>query len=53
MIILITYRDKKSGLDIVSNGYDVNTDQIVILPQQPLTSFDVFYNSEMGEWVLK
>jgi len=53
MIILITYLEEKTNTRMVSHGYDVNTDQIVVLPNVPLVYFNHRYDSESGEWILK
>lgn len=38
---------------MVSHGYDVNTDSIVVLPNQPLFYFDYYFDRESGEMILK
>lgn len=53
MIILIVYECKKSKFLMVSHGYDVDTDQTVILPTQPLFCFDHKYDLDIGEYILK
>ena len=52
LIILITFLDEKNTR-IVSHGYDIDTDKLVILPQMPLFYFPHEFNREIGEWVLK
>jgi hypothetical protein len=38
---------------MVSHGYNVDTDEIVILPNQPLFYFNYGFDRESGEMVLK
>lgn len=52
MIILITFKDEKSGLLCVSHGYNVGTDETVTLPQYPLSSFSYRFDSEVMEYIL-
>jgi hypothetical protein len=39
MIILITYLDKETNTKMVSHGYNVTTDELVVLPSVPLFYF--------------
>jgi len=53
MIVLITYLDKETNTKMVSQGYNVTTDDIVILPSVPLFYFDdAKFDSEVGEYIL-
>lgn len=52
MIILITYIDKKTKQLCVSHGYNVETSDMVILPNNPIIYFDCKFNTEVGEYVL-
>jgi hypothetical protein len=53
MIVLITYLDEETNTKMVSHGYNVTTDDIVILPSVPLFYFDdVKFDSEVGEYIL-
>lgn len=53
MIIIITYKDKKTGLITVSHGYDLETDKIIPMPQIPLSQINVKYNTQIGEYILE
>jgi hypothetical protein len=53
MIILITYLDKETNTKMVSHGYNVTTDELVVLPSVPLFYFgDAKFDSEVGEYIL-
>jgi hypothetical protein len=52
MIILITYKDEEANHLMVSHGYNVATDDIVILPSLPIFYFNVKFDSDVGEYIL-
>ena len=56
MIVVITNQEinPQSGRKeiMVSHGMDLETDQPVVLPNYPLSCFNVAYNSKLGEYVL-
>ena len=52
MIVLITYKDKKTDEIIVDYGYNTESDCVVSLPQQSLKSFPFTYDAASGEWIL-
>ena len=51
MIILIAI--ESDGKRIVSHGIDIETGKVVIVPQNPLSSFDCYLNRQIGEYILK
>lgn len=57
MILVITNVEisEKTGLkqDIVSHGINLDTDQVVTLPQLPVNLIGATFDPEMGEYVLK
>ncbi len=55
MIIVITYKDPKSGLIYVSHGLEVETDHHVPLPNVPLQDLRVDglkFDQEIGEYII-
>lgn len=53
MIVLITYLDEETNTKMVSHGYNVTTDELVVLPSVPLFYFDdAKFDSEVGEYIL-
>ena len=57
-IILITYiENNPTSPDykkkMVSHGVDVTTGQTIILPNEPLASFDRYFDPNLGEYMLK
>lgn len=38
---------------MVSHGVDVTTGQTIIMPNEPLASFDRYFDPNLGEYVLK
>lgn len=52
MIIVLTYKDKKTGTIRVDHGVDVQTGRIIIMPDQPVTTTGAKWNVDMQEWVL-
>ena len=53
MTILVTFFDKKSQSLFVDYGYNVETGEIVIIPQVPICYVDHKFDSEIGEYILK
>lgn len=56
MILLITYRDPKTKMEMVSHGIDIDDtyDRNVVLPQNPVQSFDgVKYSPQFQCWYLE
>ena len=53
MIIVITYKDEEEGrYPMVSHGYDVATNKLVILPQVPVWQIGAKFDHDVGEWTL-
>lgn len=55
MIILITYKDEKTGRIHVSHGIDSNTDRLVTLPNDSLETFrkhGLEFNEQLGEYTI-
>ena len=55
MIIVITYRDEKTGMIIVDYGVDIDSypcDKVVVLPNVPLAMIGAVFMSTLGEYVL-
>jgi hypothetical protein len=52
MIILITYKDKKTDELVVDYGYNTDLDCVVPLPQQLLKTIPHYYDSVSGELIL-
>ena len=52
MIILITYKDKKTDELVVDYGYNTDLDCVVSLPQQLLKTIPHHYDSASGELIL-
>jgi hypothetical protein len=50
MIIVITYKDNNTLM--VSHGYNVTTDELVILPCVPLVYLNAKFDFEVGEYIL-
>ncbi len=50
MIFIITYKDKNTIM--VSHGYNIDDDSIVILPNLPIYCFNYKFDNEVGEYVL-
>jgi hypothetical protein len=48
MIWLITIYDEEQDALIVSHGIDAETDKVVILPQNPLCTFNAHWNDNAG-----
>lgn len=58
MIIVCLHREYSDPLKrnvlLISHGYDTLTDEVVILPCEPLDHVDyVGWNSEIGEYVVR
>ena len=56
-IVLITYieKDPKSpdyNPKMVSHGENLTTGQSVIIPNEPLSYFDYYFDKNLGEYVL-
>ncbi len=52
MIIVITYLDKTKNRRYMSHGIDIETDKIIILPNEEPFPY-CYYDTEIGEWILK
>lgn len=55
MIVIITYKDPKTGLIYVSHGIDTETDQHVTLPNEPIENFrrhGLEFNATLGEYTI-
>lgn len=55
MIIIITYKDPKTGLIHVDYGIDTETDSHVVLPNnllQDLRPYGLSFNQEIGEYTI-
>jgi hypothetical protein len=54
MIIVMTYKDKKTGETVVDYGIDLDDqDRLFILPNFPVNHFaDIRFDSQIGEYVL-
>lgn len=55
MIIIVTYKDPKSGLIYVSHGVEVGTDHHVQLPNVPLQELKIIglkFDQEIGEYII-
>jgi hypothetical protein len=45
--------DKKSGQRVIDHGIDLNTDEIVIMPNLPISYFDsIKHDIDVGEYVI-
>ena len=54
MILLITFRHKKTNEIWVSHGIDLDNDNIVILPEMPLFHYDdAKYDCDLAEYVIE
>ena len=51
MIVVVTERDEDNRV-VVSHGFDVETNKIVIMPQVPLYYVGAYWNSDLNEWVV-
>lgn len=52
MIIVLTYKDKKTGIERVSHGVCTLTDRVIIMPDQPVTTTGAKWNVDLQEWVM-
>ena len=52
MIALFSYKDE-DGAEIADYGWDLETNQIVIIPQIPVCSFSFYLDRESGLRILK
>jgi hypothetical protein len=55
MIIVVTYKNPKSGLIYVSHGVEVETDHHVPLPNVPLQDLKIIglkFDQEIGEYTI-
>ena len=53
-IVLITFWDPVEAITLVSHGINIDTDEIVVIPQDRHPSeLGAKYHDGMGEWVLE
>jgi len=52
MIILVTYKDPKTGVLCADYGYNIDTGKTIVLPQIPIFYFNHRFDKDIGEYIL-